>query len=56
MIYEIAEGGNTNELKKKVDELIDKGWKPIGGIAIASWIVGGKTFWLLAQAMIYEEE
>lgn len=55
MKYKIVEGGNTKELEKNVRDFIENGWKPIGGISIASWMIGDERFWLLSQAMIYEE-
>jgi hypothetical protein len=55
-MYEIAEGGNTKELKAKVNELMDKGYKPILSITITSWVVGKQRFWLLCQPMTKEEK
>ena len=55
MEYEIAEGGNTKELKEAVRKFVAMGFKPSGGIAIAQWFVGDKKFWLLTQAMVKEE-
>jgi hypothetical protein len=31
MEYRIIEGGSPNEITKRVNELIQDGWKPVGG-------------------------
>jgi hypothetical protein len=50
MEYTIVEGQTHLELIKKVDTLIEQGWKPIGGLAIGKL----HLFTCIYQAMIRE--
>lgn len=45
-----------NEMKKEVDRLLQKGWKPQGGASISTYQVGYRTYCSIAQAMVLEED
>ena len=34
MDYQIATGYGPSELALRVNELLDRGWKPVGGVAV----------------------
>ena len=50
---------NTNiELQESINELIKKGWTPLGGVSISVetngvGVVGGTVKYIYAQAMVY---
>ena len=41
------------ELIEEVNQMIEQGWKPVGGIAYSMWSVMNHTY---HQAMVYETE
>jgi hypothetical protein len=49
MSYSIIEAQSIEELQSRVQELIEKGWEPAGGIAVATH---GIMSWWYYQAMI----
>jgi hypothetical protein len=40
MKYRIAEANNARDLQQKVQEYIDQGWEPVGGLSVATYGVG----------------
>ncbi len=34
MKYDIVTGGTAGELRDRVQNLVDQGWRPVGGVAI----------------------
>jgi len=49
MTYHIVEAQSAAQLQEKVQELIDQGWQPQGGISVATYAAG--TWWYY-QAMV----
>jgi hypothetical protein len=49
MTYHIVEAQSATQLQEKVQELIDQGWQPKGGISVATYAAG--TWWYY-QAMV----
>lgn len=43
------------ELERKVNEKINEGWKPIGGVTMAIGNIGFNEYYYYAQAMIKEK-
>ena len=43
-----------NDLEKKVKDLIDAGWKPLGGISVSEEKFEHSGYYTLAQAIIKE--
>jgi Domain of unknown function (DUF1737) len=52
MRYIILEAGDVKELTRQVQELIDQGWEPQGGVSAAS---NQTMVWWYYQAMIRRE-
>jgi hypothetical protein len=52
MKYLIAEANSARDLQQKVQEYIDQGWEPIGGLSVATYGVGA---WWYYQALIKRE-
>jgi hypothetical protein len=50
MSYHVVEAGSAAELQQKVQELIDAGWEPQGGLSVATYAAGA---WWYYQAMIH---
>lgn len=52
--YTILEGGDASDLSTKVNNLLSRGWEPVGGLAILAGKDGPEepTFEVWAQAMI----
>ena len=44
----------TEELTEKVKKCIEKGWKPQGGVSIATTSIANTTYYIVCQAMIKE--
>jgi hypothetical protein len=49
MEYVLVEAESAKDLTRKVQELIDAGWEPQGGVAVATHSVGS---WWYFQAMV----
>ena len=49
MTYLILEADSAEKLQQQVQEHIDAGWEPLGGLAVATY--GAGTWWYY-QAMI----
>ncbi len=51
MTYIIIEARSASELQEKVQEHVNAGWEPLGGLAVATY---GAGTWYYYQAMISE--
>jgi hypothetical protein len=49
MKYLVVEASSPGELQKKVQQYIDQGWEPSGGLAVATYGAGA---WWYYQAII----
>jgi len=49
MKYRIAEANSAHDLQKKVQQLIEQGWEPLGGLSVATY---GAGMWWYYQALI----
>jgi uncharacterized protein DUF1737 len=49
MKYLVIEAQSAEELQQKVQDSIDQGWQPLGGLAVATYGAGS---WWYYQAMI----
>lgn len=56
MIYKILTEDNVDSLEGSVNDLIETGWKPIGGVTVIQWETDHERCWEYSQAMIKEEE
>lgn len=59
MEYQIIECFDTEELSKVINDLIDQGWEPLGGVSVSCWHDEGNdcyrnsnTYYTCVQAMI----
>ena len=52
MKYLIVEVTSAGELQKQVQQYIDQGWEPTGGVSVATYGMGA---WWYYQAMIWRE-
>ena len=52
MKYLIAEANSARDLQAKVQQYIEQGWEPIGGLSVATYGVGS---WWYYQALIKRE-
>jgi len=52
MKYLVVEATSAGDLQKKVQQYIDQGWEPSGGLSVATY--GAATWWYY-QAMILRE-
>jgi len=52
MKYLIAEANSARDLQAKVQQYIEQGWEPIGGLSVATFGVGN---WWYYQALIKRE-
>jgi len=51
--YKIIHGKTPEDLEKKVNALIQQGWKPLGGVSITMRTQpDGAGNWWVAQAMV----
>jgi hypothetical protein len=53
MRYVVVEAQSADELQRKVQELIDLGWEPQGGLSVATYAAGA---WWYYQAMVQRSE
>jgi hypothetical protein len=49
MNYHLVEAQSAAQLQENVQSLIDEGWEPLGGVAVATY---GAGLWWYYQAMI----
>ena len=49
MRHKVVEADSPVELQRKVQELIDQGWEPLGGLSVATYGVGR---WWYFQALV----
>ncbi|MBY0457562.1 MAG: DUF1737 domain-containing protein [Gemmataceae bacterium] len=54
MEYRVVRGGDEEELERKVQKLIDKGWRPLGGICAAGGLGQPQTG--LYQSLTRDED
>jgi len=47
--YTVVTASDVGDLVKRVAELVNDGWGPLGGVAVAQALGGS---WLCAQAMV----
>jgi uncharacterized protein DUF1737 len=52
MKYLIAEANSARVLQEKVQQYIEQGWEPLGGVSVATY--GAGTWWYY-QALIKRE-
>jgi hypothetical protein len=52
MKYLIAEANSVLDLQKKVQQYIEQGWEPLGGLSVATY---GALSWWYYQALIKRE-
>lgn len=53
MKYMIVEATSAQILQEKVQQYIDEGWEPLGGLSVATYGAGA---WWYYQALIKHEE
>lgn len=49
MRYTVVEAQSAGDLRRKVQELIDQGWEPLGGLSVATYAAGA---WWYFQALV----
>lgn len=49
MRYTVVEATSARELARKVQDLIDQGWEPQGGVSVATYALG---VWWYFQALM----
>ena len=52
MRYLIAEANSARDLQEKVQQHIEQGWEPLGGLSVATY---GAGMWWYYQALIKRE-
>jgi hypothetical protein len=52
MRYQIVEASSAQELQQKVQDLINDGWEPLGGLSVATYGAGA---WWYYQAMVLRQ-
>jgi hypothetical protein len=52
MKYLIAEANSAHALQEKVQQYIEQGWEPLGGVSVATY--GAGTWWYY-QALVKRE-
>ena len=52
MKYIIAEANSARDLQAKVQQHIEQGWEPLGGLSVATY---GAGMWWYYQALIKRE-
>jgi len=58
MLYKIIQSTDPQQVVERVNTELQSGWKPLGGIALASWYPHGPVVESIdrwAQALIKEE-
>jgi hypothetical protein len=58
MEYQILTEESRRDLEAKVNQAIEGGWRPLGGVAVTCWSVAdghfSETYWGFTQAMTRE--
>lgn len=52
MRYIVVEAASAKELQETVQQNIDAGWEPLGGLSVATY---GAGHWWYYQAMVYRD-